>query len=543
MRLASTARFTALLLPLLFACDTPVDSPDDGDDGGRRPAPDASTDKKPTKPRSDAGQPMADAGRMDDAGEPMSDAGAPATGDAGRPTGMDALAEGGDCPEATGEGTEHATDVTDDETWTAATGPHYVTSTITVKGTLTVEACATVVLSEGVSIYIGSSTDAGKLITRGIYEEETATKPEVVRPVTFTSAADDEYWGMLFVNGLGTAEFNTTALIRGGDAGAVSTSRGGALVARGPNDGTLRRMIAANILLVMESGSFGVTLESGAGFEESASSAMLVEGTGRLPTPAGYGASFDPVYPVFVEPPGVGTLPPGIYYGSTEASFAENDKILVVPRSAIAVDEQFRARGVPYLIHGDFYMRPATDATLTIEPGVELRFHVDPNGSNRGRMSIGDGASVDPRPVKLDIQGTADNPIVFTSDAPAPAAGDWVGLYLDASPTTGNKLSHARILYAGADSGTNSYGCGPRDNDAAILITDWRPDDSFIQNVEVRDSAGGGIMSGWASDTEGPDLKSGNVFVDIANGCDVSRWQNASGTACPERTDEAPLCF
>ena len=268
--------------------------------------------------------------------------------------------------------------VTGSETWTAATGPHFITSSITVKGTLTVEACATVVLSEGISVYIGSSTDPGRLITKGIYEEETATDPEVIKPVTFTSAADDEYWGMLFVNGLGEAEFNTTVLIHGGDASAVSTSRGGALVARGPNDGTLRRMIAANILVVVESGSFGVTLESGAGFEESASSAMVVQGTGRLPRPAGYSADYDPMYPVFVEPPGVGTLPPGAYYGSTEAEFAENDKILVVPRAAIAVDEQFHERGVPYLVHGDFYMRPApaTDATLTIDPGVELRFYV-----------------------------------------------------------------------------------------------------------------------------------------------------------------------
>ena len=293
----------------------------------------------------------------------------------------------------------------------------------------------------------------------------------------------------------------------------------------------------------MESGSFGVTLESGAGFEESASSAMLVQGTGRLPRPAGSSASYDPMYPVFVEPPGVGTLPPGAYYGSTEATFAENDKILVVPSRAIAVDEQFHERGVPYLIHGDFYMRPATDATLTIDPGVELRFYVDPNGSTKGRMSIGDGASVDPRPVKLDIQGTAEKPIVFTSDAEAPAAGDWVGLYLDASPSAGNKLTYAQVLYAGADSQTSSYGCGPGDNDSAILITDWRPADAFIQNVEIAASAGGGIMSGWSSDEDGPDLKSGNVFTDIANGCDVSRWKNVTAPACPGRTDEAPLCF
>jgi hypothetical protein len=247
---------------------------------------------------------------------------------------------------------------------------------------------------------------------------------------------------------------------------------------------------------------------------------------------------------VFVGPPGVGTLPPGAYYGSTEETFAENDKILVVPRFAIAVDEQFRARGVPYLLMDtSFYMRPTTTSTLTIEPGVELQFHHAAQSTGRIGMTIGDGASIDPRPVKLDIQGTAEKPIIFTSASATPAAGDWSGLYLDASPSAGNKLAYAQILYAGGESGTNSYGCGPKDNDSAILITDWRPDDAFIQNVEIRASAGGGIMSGWHSDAAGPDLKAGNTFSQIGNGCAVSRWQNATGLACPNRTDEAPLCL
>ncbi|HEX6241904.1 MAG TPA: hypothetical protein VFZ61_13440, partial [Polyangiales bacterium] len=177
------------------------------------------------------------------------------------------------------------------------------------------------------------------------------------------------------------------------------------------------------------------------------------------------------------------------------------------------------------------------------EPGVELRFHVDRASSGRAGMTIGDGASIDRRPVKIDIQGTADKPIVFTSNDAAPAPGDWVGLYLDSSPPSGNKLSYARVLYAGGESGTNSYGCGPKDNDSAILITDWRPDDAFIQNVEIAYSAGGGIMCGWTSSLAGPDLKAGNTFTQIANGCNVSRWRTEETNYCAGRTEEAPLCL
>jgi hypothetical protein len=536
MKIAA-APLAALVLALLGACDEPKDRPADDDDEEEETSPN-DEDINDWLDEDDGGD--------GDAGLPVRDAGNAMRSDAGStgPSSMGGLASGGDCPEVVGTGTKHSSDVTGSETWSAASGPHYITSSLTVKGTLTVEACALVVLSKGVSVHVGSSSDAGRLITKGVYEEATATKAEVIKPVTFTSGAEGEYWGMLFVSGLGEAEFNSTVLIRGGDASAVSTSRGGSLVMRGPNDGSLRRMVTANLLLVMESGSFGVTLESGAGFKESARASILVQGTGRLPKPAGYSAGIDPIYPVFVEPPGVGTLPPGMYYGSTEETFAENDKILVVPRFAVTVDEQFHDRGVPYLFtNTSFYMRPSTTATLTIDPGVELRFHHDPQSGSRIGMTIGDGAGIDPRPVKLDIQGTADKPIVFTSDAPTPAAGDWSGLYLDMSPAAGNKLTHARVLYAGGESGTNSYGCGPKDNDSAILITDWRPDDAFIQNVEISASAGGGIMCGWDSDGAGPDLKSGNTFSQIANGCAVSKWQAATGLACPGRTDETPLCL
>jgi hypothetical protein len=486
-----------------------------------------------------------DAGAKQDSGEPtgsQSDAGTDAAMDPPRPP-MTAIARAADCPVPSGDGTMHSSDIVGEETWTAAQSPHYITRTLSVKGTLTIEACSKVILSKGVSLYVGSSSDAGRLIARGVYEPATERTDEVAKPVIFSSASADEYWGMVFVNGLGEAELDATVFIQGGDLNAISTSAGGTLVARGPNDGSLRRMIASNIVVIIDSASFGVTLESGAGFKGGPRSELIVSGAGRLPKPQGYNASIDPRYPVFVEPPGVGTLPPGNYYGSTEPELADNDKIFVAPRAAITVDEQFHDRGVPYLMRYDFYMRPATTSVLTIDPGVQLRFFREQTSSARYRMTIGDCASIDPRPVALDIQGTADNSIVFTSDAQDPVAGDWVGLYLDCSPKSGNKLSHAVVAYAGASSQTNGYGCGPKSNDAAIIITGWRPDDAFIQDVAIGASAASGIVSGWTSDSAGPDLKTGNLFEQIADGCNVSRWKNATGLACPERTDEAPLCL
>lgn len=541
MKLAPTASAALLMFSLLGACDESSDDARDDDEEDNRPRRDASTDDDVIDwddLNRDAGGGTADAGTAD-AGSDASTADAARDGGSTMPSGdggMGALSQGGDCPEPSGPGTTHRDNVTGSETWTAADSPHFITTNLSVYGTLTIEACAKVVLSNGVSLAIGGSgIPGGKLITQGTYVPEQNGKPEVIKPVVFDSAKEGDYWGSLVVWYQGEAEFNVTALVHGG-----STVGGynGALAARGPNDGTLRRMLKANTLLILESAGFGLNLSSGAGFYENAEAAISVLGAGRKATPSG---PYNPIYPAIVEPPGVGTLPPGEYYGSTEQELADNDRIYVYASRTINVSEQFHERGVPYTVDGQFYMRPNGAATLTIDPGVELRFRRD--GNRVSGMLIGDGASIDPRPVKLDIQGTAEKPIVFTAESKTPVAGDWSGLYLDSSPPAGNKFTYAKVLYAGGESGTNSYGCGPKDNDAAILITDWRPDDAFLQNVEVSHSAGGGIMCGWRSDAAGPDLKTGNSFSNIGNGCAVSRWANVTGVACPNRTEEAPLCL
>src|SRR5256885_5877906 len=47
------------------------------------------------------------------------------------------------CATPTGPGTEHATSITADETWTAAASPHVIVYDLDVKGaTLTIEPCA-----------------------------------------------------------------------------------------------------------------------------------------------------------------------------------------------------------------------------------------------------------------------------------------------------------------------------------------------------------------------------------------------------------------
>lgn len=79
-------------------------------------------------------------------------------------------------------------------------------------------------------------------------------------------------------------------------------------------------------------------------------------------------------------------------------------------------------------------------ATLTVEPGVTLRFQPS------AYLEIGHQGS------RLVARGTREQPIVFTSAQPSPKPGDWVGLILDDAVGEGTVLEHAIVEYGGRES-------------------------------------------------------------------------------------------
>jgi hypothetical protein len=70
----------------------------------------------------------------------------------------------------------------------------------------------------------------------------------------------------------------------------------------------------------------------------------------------------------------------------------------------------YKLRGLVYVTNG---------AILTIEPGTKI---VGENGKNGGLIIT--------RSSKIIADGTADKPIVFTSEAPTPKRGDWAGVVI-----------------------------------------------------------------------------------------------------------------
>lgn len=449
------------------------------------------------------------------------DAGSSATEDAALPTVA--------CPEARGPGTMHEGVIDSDETWTATDSPHIVTFGVEIDGaTLTIEPCAVVRVQEGHTISIGGTagTAGAMLVAHG--EIVPRSSGDVRRPVTFLPDTDGTFWGALYVSETGRLDLEVVD-ISGGGSHATAPNLGGSIVASGGGGPKLVPHVRVVDVRVEDSEGFGVNLQNFAAFDEG-SRDLVITGSGQTPSPNNYVTD----YPLLIAPPALHTIPPGTYTGNAI------DAIRVLKAADVQMDETFPNRGVPYSMLTDFAMKPGDTmadggiVTLGIEAGVRIEFSRDPASTWFLGLGVSNGMLPENIwPVRLVARGTADAPIVLTSGETTPAAGDWGGIAWAGGPPTGNRVEHVRIEYAGGASGTQGFGCGPSDNSAALILTNWRPDEDFIDNLTISDSAGGGIVSGWTSDENGPDLKAGNTFTNIANGCDVSRWMNESAPACP----------
>jgi hypothetical protein len=83
-------------------------------------------------------------------------------------------------------------------------------------------------------------------------------------------------------------------------------------------------------------------------------------------------------------------------------------------------------------------------ATLTIQAGARLAF--GPEGSLRVARG------------RLIARGEPTRPVVFTSNAPTPAPGDWIGVVLEGGTLEGTVLEHAVVEFAGKTGGPGHGG-------------------------------------------------------------------------------------
>lgn len=410
------------------------------------------------------------------------------------------------CPPPTAGPTVHETaDAEENEVWTAAGSPHIVNVDVRVKDghKLTIEPCAEVLLAKGKHLQVAfpGTPNTGTLVAEG-----TAEKPIRI------AAKDAEPWASLYVSAPGTARLAYVTLEGGGggdfeDGSTIDILGDGVL----PADPAL----FVDHVTVKGSRGAGVWMQRGAAFLPG-SKDLTVTGSGGFPLQADEHA--------------IDALPTGTFTGNAADEILLRTYGFGEAGGGLAVDATLHERGVPYHMgltqQEDFIVggpagKPA--ATLTIEPGVVLRFQKETG------LRVQTGTSSEPAHGAIRALGTAEKPIVFTSASATPTAGDWRGIWFGGIPLATNKLDHVRIEYAGHDCGCTLNTCSIDTTSEGALVFTGKPPSGLLTNSRIAHSGGHGITQGY--DGEFVDLRATNTFEGIAR-C-VQTYPRQTGGSCP----------
>lgn len=122
-----------------------------------------------------------------------------------------------------------------------------------------------------------------------------------------------------------------------------------------------------------------------------------------------------------------------------------------------------------YILKGLVYM--VGNHTMTIEPGTVIKGSY--NGSDVAALIITRGS-------KMIAQGTADDPIVFTSASPNPQSGDWGGIILCGKAPINTSYNNINGLFQVEGGVDNSFGDGLAGSGDAVVPTPVSNDNSGV---------------------------------------------------------------
>jgi hypothetical protein len=436
-----------------------------------------------------------------DSGTPDADAGFAPANDSGGDSADGAASAA--CPVLTGAGTPESGTITKDTIWTAASSPHVISFDMSVAAgaTLTLEPCAVVQITGFYGI-----TVSGKIVAPGT----------AANPISIVGTDAQKPFGCIQTASGGSLDFANVTLKNGGNV--ANTFYPAPIQIRGDGS-TLQPLFRAKNVTIDGSQQYGLVLKSGG--------QMSPDSAGLVIKNAAFG-------PVSAEANVAGSISLGTYTGNAK------DEILVLGNTALGADMTLKNVGVPYRV-GDAQgngtelrigvaptaTTPAQHAVLTLEAGVTLRV------SPQGRVSVSsdaNGAALG----AIVANGTAAQPVVFTSAAATPAPGDWVGLYLAGIPDAADKLDFVHVEFAGGPSLAKSFHCDANGTlneaeDAAILILGGQPASAFVTNSTISSSAAYGIDRGWTGGLV--DFTATNTFT--ANAKCSQSYPRETGGGCP----------
>jgi hypothetical protein len=178
--------------------------------------------------------------------------------------------------------------------------------------------------------------------------------------------------------------------------------------------------------------------------------------------------------------------------GNSFTGNATGKDAITVFLGGVETSGAWRNHGVPYRIpegHGVGIGSQTGTAVVTIEPGTVIQFGLD------AYLHVGYTVSAG-----LIAEGTAANPITFTSAQANPQPGDWRHIYFsDTSVDAQCRLKHCVIEYGGGVVGALE----------SIAIEDALPS---ITDCEINHSGGYGISLGGGEYPDPATLESANSF-------------------------------
>jgi hypothetical protein len=412
------------------------------------------------------------------------------------------------CPVPTQGPTIHtAGAIETDEVWTADASPHIVEGFIAVRtATLTIEPCAVVQFRDsyaGLTVAYPGTPTTGNLVAEG-----TAQKP-----IRF-EGQEGARWGHILVEAGGTARFAHVTMSDGGGY----DPRGATLLVYGNGELPTKRDVFVDHVTIEKSRGVGVALDRLGAFTADSNELTITTSGNEDVLP----------YPLVTDEHGLDTLPRGTYTGNL------SDKIYINPTSHLGESATMKNVGVPYYVgtfgDDDFVVGAgsnSTPVTLTIEPGTRIEMH--PGTSFKAEHYTGEftasGAIV--------AEGTAEAPIVFTSGADTPAAGDWQGLWFGGVARDDNSFKHVRIEYSGAWCGCILSTCSDLEQHEGAIIFSQQPPRAFFEDTVVSHGAANGVVLGYLGDRV--DVAAGITFEDIG-GC------NQTLPAAPSCPSPKPAC-
>ena len=147
----------------------------------------------------------------------------------------------------------------------------------------------------------------------------------------------------------------------------------------------------------------------------------------------------------------------------------------------------YKLRGLVYVTNG---------ATLTIEPGTKIVGEADKNG-----------ALIITRGSKIMAEGTAANPIIFTSEKPSPKRGDWAGVVILGNAPTNASFGGANGVGEIEGGINNSEGLGlyggnnAADNSGVLkYVRIEYAGYAFLPDKEINGLTFGGVGNGTTVD-------------------------------------------